>query len=665
MTFVLYDSKTNKKINIKSLTLKDKINIIESNYYIKNIDKKLQNELSQDNDYLPLFDVVNDKIHYIYKTNIFKSIKHNHFRVLNKNLLDFLNKYKYSKKIIDIVKLFNFEILESIFLKFVFYNSNEVGADISYYKNPAFIKNYNIKPFLKKSSIVNTALNTGIITVDELPISNNKLEKLYDSVKEVLFTDNILLSHMELIKKHNLNGLLNFYSFYGASFLNNYLREVHNISKDDNFIKQINQLNNLISDVPKLKTSKLVFRFINNDAYLNLNKVGDIYINDSFMSCTRKPNINAENNEFGFILLKINLTDKFKGYYISIESDSVFPYENEILIKPGVHFRLKSIDDKVEFYLFEDRTKYLRNIKIKYELEIINVTEFKIPNYNLLKIPELDLKNLTLEGTTGEEKIDYFINKYCRINNSCYLILPDKTKKLFYCNYYNSTDLYSKFYYYKNIKGFFMFSFDEYQNLDIFLEFGDELIVNYPSKFLKINELKNNKLIYSIIANLFEIDIIRIFPIFKSIIDITNNKNFLYENIKINSLLYNIIYDKNKENIVYNLNNIKIFLNEKVNINNVHFNIIDYLEEDITYNKLIRKIFNKNPIYIKYMNISLPVNILNCHYLFNASEYLIDNNIINIRSMTGIFSLNNIEIMDNLDDNTKLIFNRESSIIKN
>ena len=43
--------------------------------------------------------------------------------------------------------------------------------------------------------------------------------------------------------------------------------------------------------------------------------------------------------------------------------------------------------------------------------------------------------------------VDFFINKYCRINSSCYIILPDGSKKLFYCNYYNSTELYNKFYY--------------------------------------------------------------------------------------------------------------------------------------------------------------------------------------------------------------------------
>ena len=332
-------------------------------------------------------------------------------------------------------------------------------------------------------------------------------------------------------------------------FLNNYLRQKHNVSEDNNFINQINKLNNLIKDVPKLNSPKLVFRFINDDSYLNFNKVGDTYINNSFMSCTRKPNINAENNEFGFILLKINLTDKFKGYFISIEASSVFPHEKEIIIRPGVKFRLKSIDDNVEFYLFENRTKYLRNIKKKYELEIVDILDWEIPKYDLLKIPEIDLKNLVLDGSTGEEKVDFFVNKYCRINSSCYIILPDGSKKLFYCNYYNSTELYNKFYYYKTIEGFFMFSFDKNQNIDIFIEFGDELIVNYPSKYLSINEMNDTKLISALLANTFEIEIVRLFPQFKSINYFVNKNNLIYENIKFNKLLYDIIYNKTKQYI--------------------------------------------------------------------------------------------------------------------
>ena len=663
MTYVLYDSKTNKEINLKKIKLEHKNKIINGEYYVKNLTKDFQKELSYDEEYLPLFDIINNEIKFIHKTNIYKSIKQSHYRILNQDLVNFFKKYNYDKNLIDIIKLFNFDILESSFLRFVFYNSYEIGADISYFKNPAFIKSYDIKPFLKKSSIVNTALNTSILTLKDLPISNDKLEKVYDKIKNILFTDDILLSHMKLIKDNKLNGLINFYTFYGSSFLNNYLRQVHNVSEDNNFINQIDKFNNLIKDVPKLKSPKLVFRFINDDSYLNFSKVGDTYINNSFMSCTRKPNINAENNEFGYILLKINLTDKFKGYFISVEASSVFPHEKEIIIRPGVKFRLKSIDDNVEFYLFENRTKYLRNIKKKYELEIVDITDWQIPKYDLLKIPEIDLKNLVLDGSTGEEKVDFFINKYCRINSSCYIILPDGSKKLFYCNYYNSTELYNKFYYYKTIKGFFMFSFDDNQNIDIFIEFGDELIVNYPSKYLSINEVKDTKLISSLLANTFEIEMVRLFPQFKSINDFVNKNNLIYENIKFNKLLYDIIYDKTKDSNIFKFNDIKNYLNDKVNEKNIQFSLIKLFEKNISYKNFIKKIF-KNHNYIKFLNMSLPTNIYNCHYIYNASEYLLDNNIINVKSMISIYSMFNKEINLDINDDAKIDFNRQN-IVKN
>ena len=663
MTFELYESKSNKKINLKKINLNDKIKIINGEYYIKNITKELKKELSYDDNYLPLFDIMNTEIKFIKKSNIYKSMKQSHFRVLNQDLINFFSKYNYDKYLIDIVKLFDFQILESLFLKYVFYNSYEIGADITYFKNPAYIKNYDIKPFLKKSSIVNTALNTGILNVKDLPISNDKLEDIYDKIKNSLFTDDILLTHMKLIKDKKLNGLINFYTFYGSSFLNSYLRENNQFFKDDNFIKQINKLNSLIKNVPKLESKKLVFRFVFDDSFLNLIKVGDTYVNNSFMSCTRKPNINAQNNEFGFILIKINLTDKFKGYFISTESNSAFPNEKEIIIRPGVVFQLKSIDNNVEFHLFEHRTKYLRNIKKKYELEIIDVLDIEIPKYNLVKIPEVELKDLILEGNTGEEKVTYFFNTFCKINNSCYLIFPNGDKKLFYFNFYDSTEFYRKFYYYERIDGFFMFSFDENQNIDIFIEFGDELIVNYPSKYLEINESKNNKLISSLIANIFEIEKIKLFPIFKSIKNYADSYEIIHENIKFNSLLYNIINNNIKDKNIYKYHNIKKYLNEQVNEKYIHFELNKFIEKNITYKEFIIKIL-KEPNYINFLNLSLPTNINNCYYFFNAAEYLLDNNIILIRSMSNIYSLFDKEIILDLDDSNKIDFSRENSIIK-
>ena len=67
----------------------------------------------------------------------------------------------------------------------------------------------------------------------------------------------------------------------------------------------------------------------------------------------------------------------------------VYPKEKEIIIKPGVKFRLKSIDDNVDFYLFNK--KYTRNIRKKYELEIVGVEEIKIPTYEIQSIPEIDI----------------------------------------------------------------------------------------------------------------------------------------------------------------------------------------------------------------------------------------------------------------------------------
>ena len=253
------------------------------------------------------------------------------------------------------------------------------------------------------------------------------------------------------------------------------------------------------------------------------------------------------------------------------------------------------------------------------------------------------------------------MNTFCRINSSCNLILPDGSKKLFYCNYYNSTELYNKFYYYKTIKGFFMFSFDNDQNIDIFIEFGDEIIVNYPSKYLSIKDLKDTKLISSLLANSFEIEIIRTFPSFKSINNFTKNDNLIYENVKFNTLLYDIVFDQVKDNKIYKYNTIKKFLNENVNERNIQFSLISLLEKNITYKEFIKKIF-QNDSYIKYLNMSLPTNIYNCHYMYNASEYLLNNNIINFKSMISMFSMFSKEINLDVDDSTKIDFNRENSM---
>ena len=123
MIFKLYDTNSKKDITLKNISFTDKQKILNGILTIKSkVDSKLKEELSKDTDYIPMFDIINDKINLIHKDYIFKSIKYHNMRVLNDKLIKFLKDNNYDKKLIDIVNLFNFDILEELFLNFIYYN---------------------------------------------------------------------------------------------------------------------------------------------------------------------------------------------------------------------------------------------------------------------------------------------------------------------------------------------------------------------------------------------------------------------------------------------------------------------------------------------------------------------------------------------------------------
>lgn len=656
MTYEFYDI-NNNIISYKKITLEIKKQILNNELKPININNDFKINMSNDDSYIAMFDIVSKNIELVFKSNIYKLLRVNNFRVLNNELITFFKNNNYSKDLINKVLYFDFNVLESLFLRFVYYNSKEVGADISYYLNPAYIPFYNIKPYLKKSSIINTALNTSILKIEELPINDKKLNILYDNIVQYLFTKEELEIHIKKIKSNNLNNILNFYSVYGAYYINEYLRG--NIKyQDENVEKQIIKISKTVSEIPKLKSDKLLFRFIKDDSFMGLKKVGDIYVNNSFMSCTRKPNINAQKNEFGFILLKINLTSKYSGYYLSIESESGFDKEKEVIIKPGVKFKLKSINNDVEFYLFEK--KYMRNIKKKYELEIIGIEDFNIPKLPKAEILELNYDDVRLDGDTLDEKINYFWNTYCKINKCCYIILPNGIKKLFYFNYYDSIDIYERFHYYKTLDGFFCFSYDDEGNIDIFIEFGESLIVNYPSRHINFAYNKNQMLIMSIFCYIFEIQNIILYPNYKYISEISDTSILLSRYIKINDLLYKILYNKT---VLYNINKyseIINYLNEKVNKINIPYNLHKFYEDNITYKDLLLKIINYDIIYLRYVNELLPNIVKYCHYIINPYEYLLDNNIINFIPSSYSYNLNKKYVNVNIYETEKINFFEES-----
>ena len=78
MILKLYNNISKKDITTKNISFTDKQNILNGTFIIKSkIDDKIKKELTKDEIYIPMFDVINDKINLIHKNYIFKSIKYN------------------------------------------------------------------------------------------------------------------------------------------------------------------------------------------------------------------------------------------------------------------------------------------------------------------------------------------------------------------------------------------------------------------------------------------------------------------------------------------------------------------------------------------------------------------------------------------------------------
>ena len=222
--------------------------------------------------------------------------------------------------------------------------------------------------------------------------------------------------------------------------------------------------------------------------------------------------------------------------------------------------------------------------------------KLNIPNYEIEVIPEVDIRNINLNGESLEDKISDFFKKYCNINKSCYIIFSDKSRKLFYFNFYNSLDIYKKIYYYNMNDGFFGYSFNDNNEIDIFLEIGDELIINYASRYLNIRENKNIKLISSLFCNLFKLSNIRIFPYNK----LNDNKPEL-SNIKFNEIILQLI-NKNFNSLdykIYNFKQIINYLNSDIDKEEIHPLLINYLKDNKYNEDLIKEIFSTNKLFLK------------------------------------------------------------------
>ena len=112
---------------------------------------------------------------------------------------------------------------------------------------------------------------------------------------------------------------------------------------------------------------------------------------------------------------------------------------------------------------------------------------------------------------------------------------------------------------------------DNNQDIDTFIEVGDELIINYPSQYLNFKKNNDLNILAALFCNLFEINMIKIFPYYDMIKD-------SYYKIGINELLKNIILNKSSDIDIYNLNKINNFFDTNMDTSNIHFNLLKYVK---------------------------------------------------------------------------------------
>jgi len=509
--------------------------------------QEIKDNLSKLEDFIPLYDIYSENLYLISKFNVYNRVIYQSYRFPtsifyedlkkeidnmphNIQIDDILEQRKYKKKLlmVEFLKSFNLDILYQTYTKVYYLYSTEVGKNITVCKRPSFISHFtHINPYYTRTQVINMALNMGIKLEEDKYYDVEEVNKLCKIISSNDINSDILLNHQKYIIDNNKIGLIQYYTLQGSYFINKYLRNLVSYDYKNNILEQIiYQMRILIDKAPKFDKSYTLYRFIDQDTYLQHLNIGDIYTENGFTSSTRDPFYRADIYQFGFILLKINIPKDIDGIALCVETVSHFPDEQEIIFSPFSRFRLDKKNKDVEYYHTDD--KFRSNIKILYEFTYIgkeettlSVRELEYKSDNIVDF----LKINKIETHTLSEKIRYFSKRYI---NPLYQFNTNIDDKLFtiIAEKYDSTGPYNKFYSVNNKDGFSFYTI--YDNYILFMiELGTDpdtdklyLHVNYYIKYSALDRekiIKNNSFIkfISSIAYYFDIDTVIIYSDYK------------------------------------------------------------------------------------------------------------------------------------------------------
>ena len=618
---------------------------------IKNVNEyinELKKEISRIDNFIPLYDIYSKNIYLVNPEEVYEKIVKNYYRPLNDKLLRYIKSIKtndknYEEKIeknIKFMENFDLKILEETYIKTYYNKSNNVGKNFTLCVKPSYLPFLNINPYYNRDELINMGLNLRIINNDKTYYDENKIDELCKLVSNQDIDSDTLLNHYLFIQENNIKYYVKYYSFMGSYQMNYYIR--NKCIKDGLIEKNIKQFYTIISKSPGFNDDYYVYRLLSKDNFLEELKIGDIFTDNSFLSTSRNPFYNATNNTFGLILMKIKIPKNVDGVGLCIENYSLFPEEQEIILNP-CKLRLVSKDENIIYYHTDKKAQ--RSIKRKYEFEYVSTVKLDMEkitkNYEKeIEIPEIDLYETKINGSTIEEKMENFTNKLPLINTSKrFYVKVNGSKILLNVNKMSDKRIYEKFFFLQKKKYEYEDIIDELYitlqdentgEIQLMIEIKDVISVNYLQKFTGCNKEYDDDNLLELVAGLskmFGIYSVIIHPNFKPFSTIINITASQYKNVISNETDYHEIKRLSNDLLLYNNDLMTYIINEKERFNNINIKM-NYKRYQLDKLKKIKvsEVFNEQNYEIYSVIKKQKLDNLNelLIYIFKNYFYLLD-----------------------------------------
>lgn len=493
---------------------------------IKTDVKTIKERLSSKTSYLPLYDAFTYNLYIISKRNIYIRVVNHDYRFPDEQIIETIKKKqenmmnKIKKKpelkqdrafmrrihkadmMVEFMNQFDTEILYTTYLNIFFSYAPEIGNATYTCSRRSFVPHQShLKPYYTRDEAIKLGMNMDIIklsnNVSYADFKDSLTKSDYHDICSQIQTNDIsakiLIRHQNYIIERNMVGLIQYYTVQGSYFMNQYMRGFTRYEYRNDYLEQhIVEMWKLVLRAPAFDNDYILYRFVSTDNFLKHLKIGDVFVEQGFMSTTRDPFYRNDLYKFGFVLLKIRVPKDVKGVGLCLETLSHFPYEEEIVLPPLVHLRLVSKDDDCKYYHPDE--SFVADIKTRYEFEWVKNGDIKFPDrpeYDE-KTQIIDFLSITKENKiismSVKEKADLLIKKYFDPMNRALCRIGEKT---FYivAEWYDSTGAYEDKYALKTADGFSLYSLHEGFMLFI-IEVGEingerQIRVNYSEKYVQ------------------------------------------------------------------------------------------------------------------------------------------------------------------------------------